>query len=203
MLYIILFYIATILKKSTIIMATPGQSLSNAYTLKLWQLIFKKDDWLKAAIRLNAHPLLIYHPEQANKSLYIVLLDMDWSGDLQYEPVKLRDCLNDHQYNAERGEARFHNADITLYIQNPGLDHTCLGNLQQIIHNNSSFVLLYKASEPKLYPMIPMEYCKSCYMCHCYKISFPHLGAKDWIFTEAKCGRFNHGTETKLQDSSF
>lgn len=57
---------------------------------RAWARIFKRSDWLEAAVSVGAHPVLVGHGVRqlyddelsSDEPVYVFLLSLDWTGDL-------------------------------------------------------------------------------------------------------------------------
>ncbi|KAF2103244.1 hypothetical protein NA57DRAFT_52770 [Rhizodiscina lignyota] len=104
----------------------------------LWRAIFKNDNWLELAVSLHdVNPVLVgsdlkkyynYSKSPTVKKhgyadlktlyngMYMVLLAIDFNGDLRYDAVKLFQDLQEHTYNSETFEVSL-TCGITLNIK--------------------------------------------------------------------------------------
>ncbi|KAH8743605.1 hypothetical protein F5883DRAFT_367736, partial [Diaporthe sp. PMI_573] len=96
-----------------------------------WKKIFKNFDWLETAVWVGANPTLVGRKADAllnnddESEIYVVLLPMDYSGDLQYhfsnsrseyEKVFLDSLQEYHEYDRELAEVYFREPNITINI---------------------------------------------------------------------------------------
>lgn len=88
----------------------------------VWDLIIEDYGWIRSAEKIGLLPMLVGHDLYSvwygppKKTYYFVLVDGDWSGDLEYERPKILDCLKPHHFNKETNEVNFKDSNIVLNI---------------------------------------------------------------------------------------
>ncbi|KDN62707.1 hypothetical protein CSUB01_08513 [Colletotrichum sublineola] len=93
---------------------------------RVWNTIFKDTSWTDEIIKLDVMggsplPCLVggglkslYYGKSAKA--YLVLFVSDWGGDSFYLKEQFFLSLQDHEYDAEKHEIRFHNSNLVLHI---------------------------------------------------------------------------------------
>ena len=90
-----------------------------------WSRFTKDPAWLQASLRARALPFLAGKglkqgllENNLDIDVYAALVSLDWSGDLRFEGScpSLRDCLQEHDWDDIKHEARIKNTRITLNL---------------------------------------------------------------------------------------
>lgn len=185
---------------------------------RAWAKIFKKPDWLKAAVRCGAYPVLVGHnvrqlyEDSTSGSVYIFLLDLDWCGELPYERVKIMECLQDYDFDPDRHTIQIRGTNITVNICNTlnqcrafdCRDHSWFTDVNQLVSKEDmeTAVLYYNVGPQspevllvKLPSPLPSYYGIRIKFKHCPNPS--DSDPLEWVFIPAQNG------EDKMHASSF
>lgn len=131
-----------------------------------WRKVFRKFDWLEAAVWAGANPMLVGRKagmllDQTDDSIYLILLPMEFSSGLQYhfssskkeyEQAFLDTLQKYDQYDKELAEVHFRESNITVNIseiirpinrQAHGSQHTKVKSIDDIFTQDGTTSVLF------------------------------------------------------------
>ncbi|KAH8750302.1 hypothetical protein F5883DRAFT_435103, partial [Diaporthe sp. PMI_573] len=101
---------------------------------RAWTKVFRRFEWLDAAVSLGGHPVLIgegakrlYDGLYKDEPIYLVFLSLCCGGELQYKKPNILDSLQEYQYDQNRHEAYILGTNITVNVCD-GIGGSCAAN---------------------------------------------------------------------------